>query len=105
MDINDLRQLYANGVYHWTDHILVRMIQKGISENDIESVLMDGEIIEEYPSDYPYPSCLVIGRNTISDILHVVCGIGDNSLWLITAYYPSQDKWDDGYKTRKGRIL
>ena len=33
--------------------------------------------------------------------IHIVCGIGDSKLWLITAYIPGSDKWEDDYKTRK----
>ena len=58
---------------------------------------MCGEIIEDYPDDYPFPSCLMLGANH----LHVVCGVGAGILWIITAYHPTKDKWEDDLKTRK----
>ena len=33
--------------------------------------------------------------------MHVCCAIGDNKLWIITAYYPTEEKWESDYKTRK----
>ena len=35
---------------------------------------MTGEIIEEYPNDYPYPSCLTLGNLNTKWPLHVVVG-------------------------------
>ena len=55
-----------------------------------------GEVIEDYPDDYPYPSCLILGEG-----IHIVAGIGDDMLWLITAYRPDLDQWSDDLKTRR----
>ncbi|MFG6337693.1 MAG: DUF4258 domain-containing protein [Lachnospiraceae bacterium] len=32
-----------------------------MSINDIIFCIHEGEIIEQYPDDYPYPSCLILG--------------------------------------------
>jgi hypothetical protein len=61
---------------------------------------MFGNIIEDYPDDYPFPSALVL-ECKIGKPIHVVAGIGENYLWIITAYYPSLDKWENDFKTRK----
>lgn len=42
-------------------HALQRMFQRGISVDDVRSALSSAEVIEEYPQDLPYPSCLMIG--------------------------------------------
>ena len=62
---------------------------------------MSGEIIEEYPEDYPYPSCLVFGYTLQNRTLHVVVGIGETKLWLITAYQPDPEQWSEDFKKRK----
>jgi hypothetical protein len=52
-------------------HALRQMFQRRISDSDIRELLGIGEIIEDYPDDTPYPSCLVSG--TVNDrTLHVV---------------------------------
>ena len=33
--------------------------------------------------------------------LHVVVGIGDNKLWLVTAYEPDPLQWDNSLRKRK----
>ena len=62
---------------------------------------MVGEIIEEYPTAYPYPCALFLGYTCENKPLHVVAGTDGTELWLITAYYPTLDKWDNDYKSRK----
>jgi hypothetical protein len=65
------------------------------------NALIHGEIIEEYPNDYPYPSCLVLGLSPAGKHLHIVCGMSENTLWLITAYYPNPDEWSGDFSVRK----
>lgn len=85
----------------WTSHIMSRLFQRGISLDDVKSAISTGEIIENYPNDYPYPSCLLLGKNLNDEYFHVVCGITEEELWLITAYRPSAEKWESDLKTRK----
>ena len=63
--------------------------------------ILNGEIIEEYEEDYPYPSCLVYGVTLNNKVLHIVCGIGDIDLWIITAYYPDDLEWEKDLRTMK----
>jgi hypothetical protein len=102
MNTDEILQLYEIGAIRWTDHVIKRMIQRGISRTAVKHVLIGGKIIEQYPDDYPYPSCLVLGRVSGDRPLHVVCGIGNEELWIISAYYPDPQKWSDGFEKRKG---
>ena len=92
-----IRKLCHDGAVEWTDHAAKRMLQRGITRMEVRQAILTGEIIEDYPDDYPYPSCLVLGDNK----LHVVCGIGEGRLWIITAYRPSTEKWESDLRTRK----
>ena len=85
----------------WTNHIMIRLLQRNITQDDIICALLNGEIIEEYENDYPYPSCLVYGINLNNQVLHVVCGSNEKELWIITAYYPDSIEWEKDLKTRK----
>ena len=68
---------------------------------NLTQAILSGEFVEFYPNDYPYPSCLILGTNDIGKNLHIVCGIGNGELWLITAYVPSAQKWETDLRTRK----
>ena len=72
-----------------------------ITDEVIEAVY-NGKIIEEYPDDYPYPSCLILGTTFNKRFLHVVTGITDAKLWIITVYEPNPDKWNNDFTMRKG---
>ena len=80
----------------------LRCEERGIEYERLKEVILNGEIIEQYPNDYPYPSCLMLHSFANNIHLHVVIGLGEGLLWLITAYYPDDDEWESDYKTRKG---
>ncbi|MHB1231486.1 MAG: DUF4258 domain-containing protein [Burkholderiales bacterium] len=44
-------------------HALGRLLERGISRDDVLSVIGDGEIIESYPSSKPLPSYLILWRD------------------------------------------
>ena len=84
----------------WTRHALEEMLLEEfgeISENEVKQALKNGEIIEDYPSDLPFPSCLVYGRAKNNRPLHVVCApvFEEKILVVITVYEPDAAKWID----------
>lgn len=101
MDTADLQKLCRSGAIRWTAHVLKRLLQRGISQADVVQAIQGGEIIEDYPDDYPYPSCLLLGAGAAGDPLHVCCGRGPDEIWMITAYHPDLDEWEVDLKTRK----
>lgn len=105
MTIDDIQAFVRRDALRWTNHITVRLLQRGIAADDVECALLKGEIIERYPNDYPYPSCLVVGAGVKGETLHVVCGSNDENLWLITAYRPTPEEWMDDLKTRRRESL
>ena len=101
IDINILRDLCHNRAVKYTAHIMARLEERGIYPSDIRQCIQTGRIIEQYPDDYPFPSCLVLGATEENKALHVVVGIGEGRLWLITAYYPDPAKWENDFSIRK----
>ena len=101
MNIENLRILCTDETIVITDHTVRRIVKRSINYDDIKQVILNGEIIEQYPNDYPFPSCLILGIASDDRPLHLVVGLGDGKLWIITAYYPSLDKWENDFKTRK----
>ena len=73
IDIGEIKLLCRKRALRWTDHVLVRLIQRSIDTDDVVYALQNGEIIEQYPTDYPYPSCLVLGVVLNNNFIHVVC--------------------------------
>lgn len=84
-------------------HAIERMFQRRISAKDVRHVLKTGEVIESYPDDIPYPSCLVLGWRAQRP-LHVV--VADNAAGcetiVITVYEPDAQSWEADFRRRKG---
>jgi len=99
--IEQLHKLCHDDSIVLTQHLTLRCYERGIEYDDIKATILNGEIIEQYPSDYPYPSCLMTCELEKSKNLHVVVGLGDSRLWIITAYRPDEKEWDSSFKTRK----
>ena len=76
------------------------MFERDIFEEDIEDTIKNGEIIEEYLDDKPYPSFLTL--KFFDKPLHVVFAKNEENdeIIVITAYYPDKEKWSDDFKTR-----
>lgn len=50
MDIAIIKKLCEANKLRWTNHIFVRLIQRGISISDVINTIITGEIIENYPT-------------------------------------------------------
>ena len=95
--IEDVRSCCSDDTIVLTEHLLSRMRQRHIQLDDIKCAIAEGEIIEQYPTDYPFPSCLINAEN-----IHIVCSVGKGCLYIFTAYRPSPEQWEDGGRKRKG---
>ncbi|HIP12460.1 MAG TPA: DUF4258 domain-containing protein [Arcobacter sp.] len=87
--------------YIYRVHAIERMFQRDIYESQVEDVVVNGETIESYMDDKPYPSFLALGYAD-GLALHVVYAKDeDANVIIITAYRPSLEKWQNDLKTRK----
>ncbi len=98
-----LGELAKNDNLALKKHALLRMYQRKIMVEEVKEALLNGEIIESYPSDRPLPSFLVLGYTFKRRPLHVVVALdleGD-MVWVITVYQPSDEGWEEGFRKRK----
>ncbi|MCM1088742.1 MAG: DUF4258 domain-containing protein [Muribaculaceae bacterium] len=101
MDIKTIQKLYNEKKLKWSTHCLERMQERDISIDDVGNCIMAGEIIEDYPNDFPHPSCLIFGYAINDKVLHTVVGSDGDTLYIITAYYPNTKKFMEDLKTRR----
>ena len=102
MDCGTLRRAVTEGRLRWRQHALHRMMQRGITRRHALQVILGGEVIEDYPSDAPYPSALMLGF--VEDRpLHVVVALDATSerAYVITAYEPGLDRFEPDFRTRR----
>ena len=101
LDILELRKLCIPKNIRITLHAAKRLEQRRIFLKDVIACIMNGEIIEQYPDDYPFLSCLIFGYSVDNKIIHVVMSDEGTGSRIITAYFPDPEKWESDYKTRK----
>ena len=83
-------------------HAIQRMFERGITDDEVRAVLSGGEMIEDYPTDTPYPSRLLLGWRGIRP-LHVVAAdnAADNETIVITVYEPDPRQWEADFRRRR----
>lgn len=101
LNIEVIREYISDKKIDWTRHCLNGLNQRNISILDVKTAIKNGKIIEYYLDDYPYPSCLILGYNINNIMLHIVCGMSNNLIHIITAYFPDKNKWENDLKTRR----
>ena len=86
-----------------TDHADEEAQSDRLSINDILGSVFQGEVIEEYPNDKPYPSCLVYGRTPRAEPVHTVWAYNEENRWvvLVTVYRPDPERWIDFRRRRR----
>lgn len=99
--MDDIKQFAVNQNIVWKRHALQRMYQRKILIHEVMECISSGEIIETYTDDKPFASCLILGITVNKRYLHIVCSADDDLLYIITAYEPDTNKWENDFKTRK----
>lgn len=104
MRIEDIRQAIELGNIRISDHADDEMAADGFLLDEVLEATKLGEIIENYPSDYPLPSCLVLGYYPAGDPLHAVWAYNERSgrAVLVTVYRPDPENWID-WRGRKDK--
>jgi len=96
-----IKPLCSDDTLVLTQHVDAMMNKRNVLYSDIIVAISNGEIIKQYTDDKPFPSCLILGYTVDNRPLHVVISIGGGILWVITSYYPTSEKWESDYKTKK----
>lgn len=96
--IDFIRSEIEGQCYEIALHADDERIADGLSITQIEEVLLNCEIIEQYPNDPRGESCLALGFIHGKIPVHVVCGRNPSGhLFLITVYIPTMPKWKNPY--------
>ena len=102
MNINKIIDAIQAKRIRITDHADEETQADNLKYEEIYFSVLHGEIIEGYPKDKPFPSCLILGETFSGEPIHSVWAYNEESKWvaLITVYRPDQSLWID-YKIRK----
>jgi hypothetical protein len=91
-----------NPTVYFRVHAVQRMFERRISAAKVRSVLDTGETIEDYSSEMPEPSRLILGFQGKRPF-HVVTSENPetNITTIITVYIPDPAKWTKDSKSRR----
>ncbi len=104
MEISDLIAAIQAGRIRITDHADEEAHDDTLNYDEVLFSVIQGEIIEQYIGDRPFPSCLVYGCTFEGEPVHSVWAYNPQTRWavLITVYRPDPERWLDW---RERRVL
>ena len=86
-------------------HARQSMFTRSITDECVEHIVHNGEVIEDYPHAFPFPAKLLLGRCNGRSIHVVAAADSDQQLVIvITALEPKPDKWERNMKTRRKNV-
>ncbi|MDW5551637.1 DUF4258 domain-containing protein [Methanosarcina sp.] len=96
MSVNheELKRLLTEDAFIISNHARTRMFQRDISTENVIEVIINGQIIEDYPEDEPCPSALFFAYSG-GRPCHVVIAECEDHARIITVYIPENNKWID----------
>jgi len=103
ISLADIIEAIQSGRVRVTDHADEEAHADQLILDDVYHSVVRGEVIEDYPSDTPYPSCLIFGQTASGVAVHSVWAYNIDSRWavLITVYRPDPRRWINWRERRK----
>ena len=83
-------------------HAVQRMFEREISASKVRKALEAEDVIEDYSSEMPEPSRLLMGFQGKRPF-HVVTSENPeaNEITVVTVYLPDPNKWEKDFRSRK----
>lgn len=103
MDITNIIEAVRAKRIRISEHADVEAQDDKLTFDEIFTSVFQGEIIEDYPTDKPYPSCLIYGETFSGDPAHTVWSYNPENQWavLITVYRPDPNIWINWKERRR----
>lgn len=100
-NIELIRERVRQNRFRLSKHATRRMDLRGRSLADIRMVVLEGEMIREYPEEKPYPEYLFLGcPHGPDDSCYVVVASNDETL-IVTVHEYDPEVYDPNHRTRR----
>lgn len=83
MNIESIIYAIRTGNIRISDHADEEAQADDLTFDQIYFSVFHGEIIESYPSDMPYPSCLIFGTTFSDNPIHSVWAYNEENQWAV----------------------
>lgn len=103
MNTSDIIQAIRANRVRITDHADEEAQADRLTLDEVYFSVFNGELIEDYPTDRSFPSCLIYGRAFGGAPVHSVWAYSQRNQWavLITVYRPDPTRWIDWRKRKR----
>jgi hypothetical protein len=103
--LDDIQAALRAGAYRVTGHAADEMLDDEIAEPDLIAATLAGEVIEDYPTAFPFPACLLLGQLPDGSAVHAVWAYDAATCYsfLVTAYRPDPARWTPDLRRRVKR--
>jgi hypothetical protein len=87
--LDDIRGAVADASYRVTGHAADQMVAGNVDEIWVLEATMAGQVIDDFPTAFPSPSCLVRGETPVGQTLHALWtyDAGTGCAVLLTVYW------------------
>jgi hypothetical protein len=88
-----IKALIAGGRYRYSDHARGRLLDRDVTPAELAEAILGSQLLENYPTYFTGPACLLYGDTAAGRPLHIVCSTTLPEVVIITVYEPSPPKW------------
>lgn len=100
VDVATIRGAVGRGQYLLSLHARQRKGERQVTDDELKLVILEGDVIEEYPQAKPYPKCLLM-KHIRGEPLYVSCSFNGEKARIITTHWYDPEKWLDPWTRRK----
>lgn len=94
LSLEEIKHKLKQGQFEFTRHAFKRVIERNISNKQLQEIADTLELIEDYPDDKYTPSSLFLGLTYQNDPLHIqISRLKTDLLKIITLYKPDPSEW------------
>lgn len=97
-DIKWIQDRISKSEYYFSRHGDQERQNDQLTISEVEEVLLNGKILEQYKDTGRGESCLVVGFTNFGKPIHAVCGKMEENLAIITVYIPTPPKFKNPYE-------
>lgn len=103
--LDEICQALSSQRYRISGHAADEMLADAVEEPQVIHATLAGEMIEDYPTAFPLPACLVLGRTPEGIPIHAVWAFDSDACYttLVTVYRPDPARWTVDLRRRVKR--
>ncbi len=83
VDFEIIREKVKTGDYEISVHAFERMRKRRITLDDLESAIINGDIIEQDVQAKPFPKCIFWGFTVLRNGNLITCAFSRGVIWLL----------------------